>query len=404
MKTIILFLCVISICYPAQFEAFKYKRQLHHVKDSWQRIVLPDSIFQHLTRDCRDIRLIGVNAKDTITIPYLFRIAHDKLDWTVVDYVPVKKSFNEDNAFIFEVPGGERINRIELNSSEKYYDWVVSVEGSNNQKNWAQIVEKARVMVVQEGQTDFTYNTINFSHVSTCRYYRVKVQNANIKLFTLNAVFSEYSATPMETRLYNPVKIITKQDKINKRTIVSVQLPVMVPVSQLRLTIRNKVDFIRTVEIESASDSIRQGREWVPRFSHLYSGYISSFDTNICRFPMVRANNFLITIQNDNQTPVSIDSIYALGPVHELIANFPHAAEYYIIYGNDTIKAEDYPTRNWEGMPKDGLEEVQVSCEAAFASPKIQPSISGYVGLFSLLIISIVSVLYYLHKKDKGSK
>ena len=67
-------------CSFGQTKQYNYKRELTGIKGEWNKIILPDDIFNKISRDFSDIRISSLNEKkDNIEAAYFLQIASENI-------------------------------------------------------------------------------------------------------------------------------------------------------------------------------------------------------------------------------------------------------------------------------------------------------------------------------------
>ncbi len=145
--SLILILVIQSLVY-SQVENCRYKREIKDVSEQWHKIELPDGIFEKLSEDYSDLRVVGVTEdQDTIEVPYLFKISDKESKIETIDFKIINQSYNEKGSyFTFEVPTKEELNSINLSFEEENFDWKVRLEGSQNQQEWFTFLYDYRIL------------------------------------------------------------------------------------------------------------------------------------------------------------------------------------------------------------------------------------------------------------------
>jgi hypothetical protein len=161
-----------------QMEQYTYKRELKNVSGQWHRIMLPGEIFAKTSQDLNDIRIFGITPdNDTIEVPYILRLSTDNISQKEVAYKTLNASHNDKgHYFTFEVPANEPVNQIELEFRQLNFDWLVTLEGSQNQGEWVTVLEDYRILSIKNELTDFQFTTLAFPE-SKYRYFRLLIDS-----------------------------------------------------------------------------------------------------------------------------------------------------------------------------------------------------------------------------------
>ncbi|MBW7892530.1 MAG: DUF3999 domain-containing protein, partial [Chitinophagaceae bacterium] len=160
---------------------YRYQRELTGVSAQWHRVILPDEIFGKVAPDLRDIRIFGITTSgDTVESPYLLQVmrekeSHKEVPFQLFNRVETKSGF----FYTFEVKENTPVNQIKLKFTQQNFDWLVALEGSQDQRDWFTIIKDYRILSIKNELTDFQFTTLNIPD-SKYRYYRVFIE-AKIK-------------------------------------------------------------------------------------------------------------------------------------------------------------------------------------------------------------------------------
>ncbi len=345
---LLLFICLSAY---SQTKHYNYKREINGVKEQWHKIVLPNDIFGKISTDFSDIRILGITPNnDTIEAPYFIEVSDEKISQKDIAYNLLNESKNENGYFFtFEIPTKVPINRIELNFDEQNFDWKIALEGGQNQQEWFTIIEDYRILSISNNLINFHFTKLTFPN-SKYRYYRVLIKN-KIKPELTSAVISLDAFTNGN---YNDFAISnTKTQKQNKETVIDFNLKELVPICYLNIRIKNGFDYYRPITIQYLTDSVKTEQGWKYHYRTLETGIVNSFEKNEFIFASTILKKLRITIDNQDNKPLEIDSIIVKGYKHELIAHFSEAAKYYLAYGNKNVFAPSYDiTRFTDKIPK----------------------------------------------------
>ena len=161
-----------------QIEQYNYKSQLNGINSQWHLLSIPDKVFQNVSEDLNDIRIFGITPEqDTIEAPYLLRRMKEKVSNKEVDFKVINRSKNDDGYFFtFEIKEAVPINQIVLNFTQRNFDWLATLEGSQDQKKWFTIKKDYRLVSIKNKFTDYKFSNITFAD-SKYRYFRVKIKS-----------------------------------------------------------------------------------------------------------------------------------------------------------------------------------------------------------------------------------
>ncbi|HRG08124.1 MAG TPA: hypothetical protein PLJ08_06065, partial [Cyclobacteriaceae bacterium] len=164
---------LISVAASAQYT---YQRKLSEVTQTgWYRFELPIAMLTKVKTNFDDLRIYTVG-NDSTEIPYLVRIAADEIIREQVKAEPFNIS-RQGTTLYFSV----KLNRVEpvnlaiLQFEQDNYDADITVEGSNDQKEWF-TVQTGRIIAINKTPVSYRYNQINFPE-SEYTFLRFAIKN-----------------------------------------------------------------------------------------------------------------------------------------------------------------------------------------------------------------------------------
>jgi hypothetical protein len=325
-----------------QVEAYNYKREINGISGQWHKIILPDEVFGKITQDFSDIRIFGITDRnDTIEAPYLLRSATGKVSDKEVKFKTINTSHNEDGYyFTFEISDTEPINQINLDFSKKNFDWLIKLEGSQNQTEWFTITDNYRILSIKNEVTDYQFTRIIFSG-SKYRYFRLLIKG-NEKPELASASLVQQEIIEGTFRNYSIRKSDIIENRKTRQTEIDIELQLPVPVSHLKISVKDTFDFYRPVTIKYLADSIKTEQGWKYNYRTLASGTLNSLEENIFQFSRTTVQKLNIFIHNQANQSLTIDSIVVKGEEHELVARFTEQATYFLVYGNKAAAGPNY--------------------------------------------------------------
>ncbi|WP_108808478.1 DUF3999 family protein [Aquimarina spinulae] len=343
-KKIIKFLVLlISFGTYAQMDQYAYRSMLPEITDTWHAISLPDEIFSKVSPNLSDIRVFGItNKKDTIEAPYLLRLKTEKKSFTKIPFTILNTSFNEKGTYItLEIPTKQPINQIHLDFEQSNFDWLITLEGTQDRKEWYTIKDDYRILSIKNELTDYQFTTVRFPNAQY-HYFRILIKSTK-KPVLQSANVTRYEVKKANYKEYDIEKLNIKNPKGTKKTIIDVSLKTPVPVSYIGVEVQETFDYYRPISIRYVTDSIQtQQGSWKPRYRELSSGVLNSIEDNVFTNTSTIAQKFRIVIDNHDNQPLKINKVIVKGYQHELVTRFTNPGTYYLVYGNDKMKKPSY--------------------------------------------------------------
>lgn len=337
----LLLLLIVTSVY-GQIEQYDYKREIKGIKGQWHKLTLPDALFSKVSADLSDIRVVGItSAGDTIEAPYLLKRSEERIVVKEVDSRILNTSRNEKGYyFTLEIPAKEPVNQIKLEFKQQNFDWEATLEGSQDQKEWFTIAEEYRILSIKNSLTDFEFTKIAFPDAAY-RYFRLQVaSNEKPELLTAKVWQQEISEGAWKNLPIKKMKAI--ENKQDRHSEIEIDLPSRVPVSYLKIQVKDSFDYYRPVTIEYLSDSIHTEQGWKYSYQNLSSGTLNSLEENEFKFNSTLLKKIRVIIGNQDNQPLSIGTVEVKGTVYELAIRFTQVARYFLIYGNEQAYSPQY--------------------------------------------------------------
>lgn len=357
----VLFLLTAITAY-GQMGQYNYQRELKGISGQWHKVELPDALFNRVNGNLSDMRIYGITAEnDTIEAPFLLRQHEEKTQVKEVDFKILNTAFNEKGSyFTLEMAAKVPINQITPIFKQTNFDWKITLEGSQDQKEWFTIVKHYRILAIKNSLTDYKFTRISFPEASF-RYFRIHLQGEE-KPELLSARITRIDTVKGQWKSY-PVKVKTTAQKADKQTWVDIELNSRVSVSRLKVHVKDSFDYYRPVTLEYLSDSIQTEKGWRYNYSILGSGTLSSMEDNEFKFSPTLLQKVRVIIGNQDNAPLTIGAVEARGPVHEMVVRFTQKARYFLVYGNRQAYQPEYDLARFTDKIPPVLSAVEVGEE-----------------------------------------
>ncbi len=325
-----------------QIEQYDYQRSINGINNQWHQIDLPEGMYEKVDPSFSDIRIFGItNEKDTIEAPYLLKIGKSIIEKEATPFKIINKTLTKNgHYFTFELTNPTILNQIILDIGEQNFDWKIKLEGSQNQQDWFTIKDNYRIVSINNPATDYQFTTLNFT-TAKYRFFRVLVKTSRVvtlkkaQLALQNKAVADYITYPiMQQEISN--------NKQQKTTLIELELAHATPLSFLKIGINNNFDFYRSINIQYLKDSIQTEKGWHYQYQSLHRAVLSSLESNDYSFKSTLVKKLRIIIQNQDNPPLTIDSVVIKGYPHQLIARFTQPAIYYLTYGRKNSPSPRY--------------------------------------------------------------
>lgn len=362
IKLFALFFAWVAIA-NAQTSFYKFKRQIVGVSSVWHSIKLPDELYKNANLNFEDLRIFGVNGKDTIEVPYLLKQRADQVNSKEVPFKLLNQSSNSNGYYYtFQSPEINIINQINLSFKQSNFDWKVTLEGSSNNTEWFSILKDYRILSIKNNETDYHFTKVSFPN-SKYQYFRIAVKSEiqpellTAKIFKTDTIKGNYDIVKYQS-------FDLKNDAINKETVININLKNPAPVSYLSLNAQNSFDFYRSIKIEYATDSFKTDKGIQYNYANLYEGTISSLEKPEFSFSNTIAAKLKITVQNNDNKPLNLSGLELKGNIYELIARFDDPKlDYALYYGNEKAIKPNYEIEKFESKIPANLTAISTGKE-----------------------------------------
>jgi hypothetical protein len=394
MKKIFLVLSVLIIIPATTFaqEGFRYKRKITGVtSDSWHTITLPAEIFNRLNRDFSDLRLYSFTGKDTTEVPYLLKIRAHEVNEEIITLPVINKSKKDDKLYLtFELKADQQVNYIDLKFEQPNFFAFVTLEGSHNQQEWFELTNNQRILSIENVVDNYDVSTISFPS-SKYRFLRASIKSDT----PLNFSSASFKDQQIKQGIYTstPAMFTVQHDKKEKKTVVDIKLPNIVPISQLSFDIGLDRDYYRMFTLEYVSDSSKTQKGWMKFYDALHSGYLTSYTPNTFETPYIIANEFKLTVHNQNNLPLTINTIHASGPVVELVTLIK-PVETFLFYGNNQAIKPTYDLDYFQAKIPEATNTANLEAEQTILTPteNTSPVLENKLWLWAIMLV-IIGVL-----------
>jgi len=347
----------------AEEASFNFKREISGIDSQWHKIVLPDDIYGDVSQNLSDLRIFGVTAKgDTVEAPFILKTLKDRISREDIPFKLINESRNSNGYFYtFQTSTSETINQIELDFKQDNFDWQVKLEGSHNQQEWFTILNKYRILSLNNKLTDFSFTKLDFPE-SNYKFYRISVDSKKKPVLT-KATLQREVVKKGVNNLRKIKNIDTEQNKQNNTTEIEIELEQPLPVSSVQLEVNPDYDFYRPITIQYLADSLKIDDSWNYNYRKLSSGILNSFEDNDFKFRSRITNKLKIIIRNHDNEPLDIASITVKGNQYELISRFTEPAEYFLYYGSQKISTPNYDLSHFQAKIPENLTELSLGTE-----------------------------------------
>lgn len=338
---------------PAQPRGYDYQRILLDTKGPWCRVELPNDMFTKLGPQANHLRVLGTTpAGDTVEAAFVLHVLKETgRSSSSALTVRNQSSTTAGYFYTLEMKSPVTVNNLELAFGTDNFDWKIRLEGSTDEREWFTLVDDYRILSIQTPSTNFHFTQVVFPQASY-PLFRILVkspQDPKLTGVTISRVIHDDGVYRN-----HPARVIPAVKQVKGFTQLDVVLNQRVPVSRVQLYVRDTFDHYRPLEIRYAADSVQINNTWTGRYELASSGMISSLKNPQFDFSPVLTQRLALTIRNDNNEPLTIDSVGIGGPVYQLIIRIIRPADYVLVYGNRMTPLPHYDIENFpDRIPAD---------------------------------------------------
>lgn len=369
--------------------SFRYSRAVTGIDhEGWYALNLPPEMFDDLNHSLSDIRIYTVTDGDTLEIPYLLDIQQDITSHEAVAVPMFNKSYRDGSLYLtFEVRAGQKVNHLDLEFYERNYFGWVTLEGSDDRKQWFEIIRDQRIVSVRKGTGDYTFSRLDFP-LSDYKFLRAQIK-ADVLLTLQNASF-HHNSVERGNFLDYPLRWNGRVEKKTRQSVIDVILHHYAPVSSVELKVRTSSDYYRPLRIEYVADSFKTDKGWTKRYETLYEGHLTSFRPNIFEFPWKRARELRFVVINGDNHAIEIHDVEATGPVTRLLARL-EPRDHFMLYGADDMRSPNYDLAYFQNkIPDEVLTAGLLPAEALVPAEEGKtPLFENKIWLWTIILVTV---------------
>lgn len=342
-------------------QEFSHKAKIQAVpKTGFYRIPLNPGMAAWAQAGWQDIRLFDAQGKE---VPYLLKTETNYL--VDEDFVAFNMADNTSNdsvqTLLIENPSLKKINRFLIDMSNTETDRTVRISGSNNKSNWYSVIDSVAFTMWGQPNESVVRQSISFPF-SNYAYYKIEIKKRNKEALNITQVgFSRDTVRIPAYRKVDGVTFTIKQDASITRINATVQPRNII--HQLRFYIREPKLYKRDVVV-STPGNVYRSKHYTLSSRKKYNNaknegllVLSSEDHGelFTQFMLgeIHQNEFSLSIENNNNPPLLIDSIVAYQLNTTLFAELKSGAPYFIYLGDSNLNAPQYDLVYFEkNIPK----------------------------------------------------
>jgi len=377
----------------AQVTSFKYRRAIENLSaEDWYSIEIPPDLFQKFNKDFSDIRILVFSEKDTIEIPYLIKIRKDEIITEDFNLALLNQSRADGKLFFtVQIPAGKILNIVNLNFLEDNIDALVTLEGSTDRNEWFELIRNKRIVSILQDDINYKKTSVTFPN-SDYQYLRVQV-SADKRLNLESVSFTYVLTRKAENKALTDFNVATHHE--NKQTIISIRAPYRTAINSLAINATHSNDYYRRYTLAYALDSIKTEKGWIQNYTTVTQGYLTSVDSNKINFQPLTTHELKLTIHNQDNPALTINTIELYGPMIEIITKLLPRQQAFLYYGNEKLSAPRYDLVHFlERIPEPAKKITLLNEEKLESAQEEHALFTKKFWLWSMLVV-VVGVMAY---------
>lgn len=383
-------------------ESFRFKRSINGVQqEGWHAITLPSDVFSQLNQDFSDIRIFALEGSDTLEVPYLLDVRVNVETTSSVTLPVLNKSYSDGALYLmFELNAAQPVNYLELDFTESNYFGRVSLQGSDDRRQWFDVVTDQRIVSVDKnGGDDYTLSRIDFP-LTDYRFLRARVQ-ADVPLTFQSASF-RHNQVQKGSFLDRPLTWKSREEKKSNQTIVDVKLDDFVPVSSVNVKADSLREYYRSLRIEFVADSFKTDKGWMKSYETLYEGHMTSFRRNAFAFPWKLAREIRMVVRNFDDQPIAIRDVSITGPKVDIVAKL-EPRNNFVFYSRNGLRPPLYDLAYFQSNIPDSPATAYLGSAEALITPVAgsEALFENKLWLWTIMAVMIAALAFFTIKMMK---
>jgi hypothetical protein len=334
MKKNLLFISVQVLFCAAFAQNFKYKAKVTEVKSTgFYKIQLSPEIVAKSNKDLADLRLTSSDGRE---IPFILN--HEPATFYEQDFVPLKIEENSTKGNIQTLiiinTKSQSINNLVLEMKNAMGEKKIRISGSDDKKNWYMLHQGFPLTVPGDASSTKIYQAIDFP-ISDYKWFSISLIDTipmalnilRVGNYKQKVIFGNYSTFPL--------KNFIQKDSSDKKSYVLITLKEPNAADRMKVFISKPEQYLR-----NASYYITREEEF-----HEVMNVILNSDLENCLDISsigIKINSIPLTIENNDNEPLKIDSIQLQQLTKYLSAKLETGKTYFLQFGDTTLEMPRY--------------------------------------------------------------
>jgi hypothetical protein len=396
----------------AQLTTYTYNRKLGKViKESFYSIPLSPEITARSKSGLNDMRIYNISGTDTLEIPYLTEWMGDKTEDLPITFELINDVTNLKCCSYVTLKMNERkvINTINLDVVESNFDKILTIEGSNDNKEWFMIKDHLRIVGFDNDVVDFRSTSISFPSAEY-NYFRIKFDDDGSPKITVN------NASAFESRItkghYDQLAVkgqIQTENKKEKTSDLIIDLQDNNMLSYVILKSGSQDDFYRNINIYSSTGIYHTPKGDVEGWRMVNSGVIISSVDNYFPLGNIQTNRLKVEVINYDNQPITLNEVKVYSEKIALVTKLPVSDQLYLAYGKENDIAPVYDLVHFKDKIPAALDVLSLGKEELKIKTTLnassEPLVKNKMWLWLVMGVVILLIGYFafsMIRKEKG--
>src|SRR5688572_2846768 len=312
MRTLLLLL-VGLINTVAFAQTFRGEASLPKVgADGFYRISLSPQLSPHVNSNFSNIRIYDQQNKE---VPYLFQ-QEDPIHYTQVfrnyEIVEKKQEKNCCTSIVLRNSKETSINNISLSIKNAEITKTATLLGSDDKENWFALKQHFTLNSIDNKNQTSEIKIVDFP-LSNYSYYLIQIDDSTSA--PLNILSAGYYEVNSENGTYTELTSFksTKadDDPKSKQSFIRVTFDTTQVVDKFSIGMSGVPYFLRRASLAIKRERLNKKKEKEIYYELLYYFELSSKQPSILELPGIQVNEFLITIENDDNPSLNVATVKA---------------------------------------------------------------------------------------------
>ncbi len=307
--------------------------------------VAPDpEVYLHAAPNLSDLRVVEAAAQ--VETPFKMTVERGDLRRSAlaVAVQDLQTMPGEWTSFVVDVAReGVLHNEVEVLTKSQNFQRQVTVESSTDRVSWAQVQDKGQIFDLTIKEREFTTHDTRVQYpTSTARYLRVRIADDGEPALQVTgaAVYMVRSLAPQFTQ--TPLAVLGRSENAKERTSVLLLDTAHPGLPVDRVTIATaQENFYRRAMVEASPDRDHWSQPAPGEFFVFRTARFRG-DRLTLTFPETTARYLRLTLFNEDDRPLPVDGLTALGVQRKVLFQPKPGATYRLYYGSGSARAPSY--------------------------------------------------------------